>query len=226
MRSLNHTCLHSSLRKSPWLPSVLSILFFAVAGLGISAFGSTALAQDSKWELQIGGGYVGAIDDEWVHNSYDTHVDSGFGFMVSAGYRFKDWFSLNLEQSLNQTYSNGSIDHYNIDHGMDEAYDYYLFGETAITVKFLYINSSKDFEFYGKIGAGMYYGKSYNNIKRRGVSYDERIDDHFFAYLPIGIGMNYYFNDHLGIGLDAQYDFTVLDSLGFIKTTLHLAWRF
>ena len=200
-----------------------AFLVFAAMSLGVSLFGNQAQAQDSPWEISVGGGYGGQLDGEWAHDSYPTHFDHGFTLMASAGYRFTDWFSLNLEQSIIRGYNRDDIDHFNADYGGDESYDSWTLGETAVTVKFIYTNDAKNIDLYLKLGAGMYYGTMYNNHDINDDNYGR--EGHGIQWsIPMGIGANFYFTDHLGIGFDAQYDMVFI--YGHLKTTAHLAMRF
>ena len=54
MCPLNHS-LTKSLSVSPVFSAVISLVFLIVLGLGMTAFERTAQAQDTGWELTVGG---------------------------------------------------------------------------------------------------------------------------------------------------------------------------
>ncbi len=169
---------------------VLVLLFCAAMGVGMTAFEEKAYAIGNGWELDVGIGY----------GSWCVKYNPGFAVMLNGGYRFTDWFSLNLEQT-----------YLGLNYESDDDHKYH-FGlhvmETVLTTKFIWLNDAKNLELYLKIGAGL-------------VVID--FQDVFWS-LPTGIGMNYYFNDTLGIGLDVQYNWTFLT--GTFKSVIHLAIRF
>lgn len=217
MCPLNHR-LAKPLSISPVLSAVLSLMFLIVLGLGMTAFERTALAQDTGWELTVGGGYSGWLDADPMFNGqgYSPHVDHGFSVMMTGGYRFKDWFSLNLEESFIAGYPNDNYNHRTESGSI--VFGKVFLNETSLFVKFIWMNDSKDFEMYCKLGLGIVVGKVYPSRPK----YD---DDTWIKWnLPIGIGMNYFFTDQLGIGFDAQYDFWAVS--GFIRAMAHVAVRF
>ena len=217
MCPLNHR-LAKPLSISPVFSAVLSLMFLIVLGLGMTAFERTALAQDTGWELTVGAGYSMWLDSGVPTMSpVDAHVDHGFSIMLTGDYRFKDWFSFGFETSFIAGFPNDNYSHRDIESGNYWFGKVYL-NETSAIVRFIWTNDSKDFEMYCKLGLGFTVGKLYpkNN---------EADDQIWFLYnIPIGVGLNYYFTDQLGIGLDVQYDFFLVD--GFIRTMAHVAMRF
>ena len=201
----------------------LALSVLAVTMFVISFFGENAQAQDTGWELTVGAGYSGYIDYDWAHggSDYKTHVDSGLAVMVNAGYRFTDWFSLNLEQSFLETWYSKTL--YNPGH-----YRTSVFGETALTVRFSYINDAKNLELYLKFGAGAFYGTHYGSYDGwdgdRYTTVDGDYSSHITWVIPMGIGVNYYFNDQYGFGVDVQYDLFYGD--GYLKVVPHFSIRF
>ena len=211
---------HSSLI----LRMVGSLLVALTVYLGLSMFSTEAHAQDWSWEFNLGAGYVGSIDNEWVHESYPLHLDHGFDIMLSAGVRLNRWFSMNFDQSFVRGYERTDINHYNWDAGDDESYKSSFYAKSAFTTKFIYLNSTNSFEAYLLIGAGIKYGARYDSNSHESEKKGKN-DPLFGFYFPLGIGMNYYFTKGVGIGLDAQYH-TLLFIYGDIVTNLHLAIRF
>ena len=201
------------------LIGILSFILAVCFGIVISA--KYAQAQDvTGWELNVGTGYNGTWDNEWAHNSYPAHFDHGIAVMASAGYRFTNWFSLNLEQTVAWEESRTDIDHYEVDYGGDQSYESATISETAATVKFIYLNNAKNFEMYFKLGLGALIQVGHN-------SHENGCDKATLIwYLPIGVGMNLFFTDKLGLGFDTEWDSATLILDGKFKTTAHLAVRF
>ena len=202
---LKHNALSS---RSACFTCGLILLFCIAMGAGITAFENDAQAQaygmelndpempqahhgrDYGWELDVGLGF----------GSWCVVYNPGIALTLSGGYRFTDWFSLNLEQSYMRLAYEGDDDH-RYHFGLDIM-------ETVLTTKFIWINDAQNFELYLKLGAGFVV-----------IGWLD-----VFWSLPTGIGMNYYFTDTLGIGLDVQYHWTF--EYGTFKTVLHLAVRF
>ncbi len=182
-------------RASIALRFISAIVFFVMMGLGLSSFSQDAQAQDttSGWELNVGAGF----------GSWAVIYNPGVAFMVSAGYRFNDWFSLNLEQSV-YVLSDEKYDK------RDKRNDLFAAGDTTLTTKFIWLNDARDFELYFKVGAGIVYVPDNNSTS-------------VLWSIPTGIGGNYYFTEKLGLGLDVQYNWTLLE--GMFKAVLHLAVR-
>lgn len=177
------------------LRCIWAIIIFVMMGVGISSFSSNAQAQDSGWEFNVGAGYA----------SYMLIYNPGGALLVSGGYRFTDWFSLNLEQSVYMLSGGNMFDHY------DEDADYCVLGDTTLTTKFIWLNDARNFELYFKIGAGIIYP-----------------GDEDFPVLwsfPVGVGGNYYFTENLGLGMDIQYNLEFWWT-GMFKAGVHLAMRF
>ena len=192
----SHISNNHSVRASIGLRFISAIVFFVMMGLGISSFSSDAQAQDiTGWELNAGVGF----------GSWALIYNPGFSFMVSGGYRFTDWFSLNLEQSVYVL----SEEKYDEDEEHKKN-DFLVFGDTTLTTKFFWLNDAKNFEVYVKAGAGVIYVPD---------NYSTAV----FWSLPTGIGGNYFFNEKLGLGLDVQYNWTFWT--GAFKALLHLAVR-
>ncbi len=196
--------------KSNHISMVMFVALFFAMCFGLTTFASNAQAEDYRWEISVGGGYGGYMDYDRAHDSYDTHFDHGFALMVTAGYRFTNWFSLNVEQSLIRGWRS---DGFGGEHEMHTPSDWVV-GDTALTAKFIYQNDAKDFEAFFKIGVGGVYG----NSDIRALS------------IPLGVGVNYYFNTHVGLGFDVQYDVGFADFVfldwSYLKATLHVAFRF
>lgn len=172
----------------------------------------------------MGAGYAGSVDYDWAHNDYNTHFDHGYTFMVSAGFRFTDWFSLNLEQSLQQQFYAEGCHGGTGNHCAHLEDGYLIAGTTSATVKFLYLNDSRNFELYFKLGVGVGYFSEH-------FCSDALIDDiDIQTYVDLvasaGIGMNVYFTELLGMGLDIQYDWMPWTGIQTLKTIAHLAVRF
>lgn len=192
----SHISNKKAVRASIGLRFISAIVFFVMMGLGISSFSSDAQAQDNStgWELNVGAGF----------GSWAVIYNPGVSFMVSGGYRFTDWFSLNLEQSVYVLSEDKSDKN-------EKKTDFFAAGDTTLTTKYIWLNDARNFELYFKIGAGILYVP------------DNQIISVLWS-IPTGIGGNYYFSETLGIGLDVQYNWTFLS--GMFKAALHLAVRF
>ena len=87
---------------------------------------------------------------------------------------------------------------------------------------------------YLKFGFGTFYGKEFNQFEhywdysngKDELKYHITDKDSSFVTwsIPIGVGLNYYFNDMYGIGVDIQYDFIL--ECGYYKVNPHFAIRF
>ena len=143
---------------------------------------------------------VQAQDTGWELNAglgFGTVVgmENGIYTVVRGGYRMTDWFSLNVEQAFMPYF-------YEQDGSSKRNY----LGNTSVILKFIWINDDRDFEMYFKLGGGVFYSK------HKSVMWT----------VPTGIGMNYYFNDQVGMGIDVQYDW----GWGWLTTDVHVAVRF
>ncbi len=154
------------------------------------------------WEFSIGGGFGGLYDVSF-DESMPEHLDYGFTFMGSLGYRFNSWFSLNFEQSVIHDWKRFAD---------PEEKNTMTVVESVVTVKFIYANRARDIEFYVKLGAGLVYGSDY--VDPLGCIWS----------IPMGIGMNFFITDNIGLGFDLQYEMIIIE--GFLKGALHLAFRY
>ena len=199
----------------------------------ICLFSLNAQAQDTGWELTVGVGYGGYLHSDVIHWAIPTHFDSGLSVMAIAGYRFTDWFSLQIEQTYMQIWDRKDVDSVN-EMMEDEHHETSAIGETALTVKFIWLNDARNFELYLKFGFGTFYGKEFNQFEhywnysngKDELKYHITDKDSSFVTwsIPIGVGLNYYFNDMYGIGVDIQYDFIL--ECGYYKVNPHFAIRF
>ncbi len=164
------------------------IIFMFLTGSIVCGTSQKAYAED--WELDVGVGYVGeSIGGE--HKK--TNEFSGLNLNVGFGHRMNKWLSLlNFEASFRIILLQCDCDTSNRGEPDPE-----FLGMSAFIAPKFYAYSSDRFDLYAKVGAGVIFPTSH-----RDADFGMRF----------GLGTTFYVNDWFGLGLDLDYDLSVLQT--------------
>lgn len=188
----------------------LGLALLTAVFAAIFAFAPTQEAEAGQFELGVGFGWLGNVNNDanW----------QGFHFMVTPGYRIIDWVGVYLDEGFGGLFWKP-----------DHADRMSMFaGQTVVNAKFFL--PVGPVELWGKVGIGAFYLAGDNDRYLHGLE-GPHPDTHWsegaFAF-KLGIGVTYDVTSMIGIGGNFDYLLAAFDGGNghYLDLQLHIRFKF
>lgn len=192
--------------------SKLALSFIACIFVAFLSFAAPSTAKAGGVNgLEVGGAFG------WQGELFDNGTDmNGIVFRLNAGYRFKDWVGIFINQDLGGTWTRK--------HGGGIRGKHFA-GATIFSANFFYEISQ--IELFGLLGIGaLYHGKFSERYKNGGSTVFAHTSDGAFAF-RMGIGGSFKITNNILAGINFDYTVGAFDDVdNILDLMLHIRYKF